>query len=79
MDKYTLPLADRKRIVETQIVECQTLIYRNDLENLAFKKKNDEDKMIEVDTNNKILKRKLDGLYEELGRLEDEDSGSSPE
>lgn len=73
IDKYTLPLDTRKYLVKTQIEECQTLIYRNDLENIAFVKKNDEDKMIEVETNNKILKRKLDGLFEEQARLDSEE------
>lgn len=79
MDKYTLPIQARLQVVKTQISECLTLIYRNDLENIAFKKKNDEDKMTEVRVNKDILKRKLDGLYEELGRLESEDSSSAPE
>lgn len=77
MDKYSLPAKQKLQIVQTQINECQTLIYRNDLENLAFKRKNDEDKMTEVKVNNDILRRKLDGLFEELGRL-DEDSSNSP-
>lgn len=72
MDKYTLPLIIRKQLVQTQIEECQKLIYRNNLNNIAFKKKNDEDKMIEVETNNKILMRELDGLFEEQARLEKE-------
>lgn len=75
-DKYTLPLQTRKVIVATQIEECQTLIYRNNLENIAFKAKGDEDKQTEVEVNNKILMRKLDGLFEELERLNGEDSGS---
>lgn len=76
MDKYILGLPDRKAVVNDQIYECQKLIYRNNLENLTFKQKKDEDKQLEVETNNNILKRKLDLLFEELGRLQNEDSNS---
>lgn len=72
MDNYTLPHAERLVLVRTQINECQTLIYRNNLENIVFKSKKDEDKMTEVEVNNNILKRKIDGLVEELGRLNEE-------
>lgn len=80
MDKKYLPtLESRKRILMTQIDECQTLIYRNELENLTFKEKKDADKQTEVKTNNGILQRKLDLLYKEWEGLnaEDEDSGST--
>lgn len=77
MDKYTLPLNQRKQIVQTQIDECQTMIYRNDLENLTFIKKNDEDKQVEVQTNNKILRNKIDLLSTELEALNNETGSSS--
>lgn len=77
MDKYTLPINERKSLVQTQIFECQTMIYRNDLENLTFKAKNDEDKQVEVATNNKILRNKIDLLSTELESLEDENRGGA--
>lgn len=77
MDKYTLPFGIREKIVQTQIEECQTMIYRNNLENLAFIRKNDEDKQTEVATNNKILKAKIDDLLTELEGLNNEGSGST--
>lgn len=77
MDKYTLPVNQRQGLVQTQIEECQTMIYRNDLENLTFIKKNDEDKQTEVNTNNKILRNKIDLLLTELEALNNE-AGSSP-
>lgn len=80
MDKYRPTISRRKQIVLDQIGECQTLIYRNDLENLTFKQKNDEDKQLEVQTNNNILAKKIDGLLTELDSLEkqDETSGDPP-
>lgn len=77
MDKYTLPVTTRQQLVQTQIEECQTMIYRNNLENLAFIRKNDEDKQVEVATNNKILKAKIDDLLTELEGLNNEVSGST--
>lgn len=69
MDKYLPSLEKRKQIVATQIDECQTLIFRNELENLTFKQKKDEDKQTEVKTNNGILQRKLDLLFKEWEKL----------
>lgn len=79
MDKYTLPFNRRNEIVRDQIEECQTMIYRNNLENLNFIKKNDEDKQVEVATNNKILRNKIDLLSTELEGLNNEDSGGVTE
>lgn len=72
-DKYLPDTQTRQQIVITQIGECQTLIYRNELENLTFKEKKDQDKQTEVETNNGILKRKLDLLFKELEKLYAED------
>lgn len=77
MDKYTLPLNERLKLVQTQIYECQTMIYRNDLENLTFVAKNDEDKQTEVATNNKILRAKIDLLSTELEALNNETRGGA--
>lgn len=77
MDKYKLPWNLRKQTVFEQIQESQRIIYRNDLENLTFKQKNDDDKQLEVETNNKILRKKLDLLFEELDRLNAEDKTGS--
>lgn len=76
-DKYTLPVKARKDLVGEQIIESQKIIYRNDLENLTFKEKKDEDKQIEVETNNKILRRKLDQLWQELARLDKEEKAAA--
>lgn len=77
MDKYTLPINQRLQLVKTQVEECQTMIYRNDLENLTFRAKNDEDKQTEVATNNKILRAKIDLLTTELEGLVNEASSNT--
>lgn len=79
MDKYTLPLHLRINTVQEQIQESQRIIYRNELENLTFKFNNDKHKQVEVSTNNEMLKEKLDLLFEELGRLENETGSGTPE
>lgn len=78
MDKYRPTNAQKIQMLRTQIEECQTMIYRNDLENLTFIEKNDEDKQTEVKTNNKILSKKIDVLSKELDSL-DASSGNIPE
>lgn len=77
MNKYILPLETRKNIVLTQIIEQQTILYRNDLENFGFKKDNNRHKQTEVATNNEMLREKLDLLFEELERLNAEDQTGS--
>lgn len=76
-DKYTLPNSLRLNLVQTQIQEQQTIIYRNYLENLSFVKEGNKHKQTEVNTNNEILKEKLDLLFEELERLNETGSSSS--
>lgn len=77
MNDYLPTLADRQKLVLTQIAECQTMVYRNNLENLTFIEKNDEDKQLEVSTNNKILSKKIDVLSKEYERLVAEGEASS--
>lgn len=69
-DKYLPSVGQRKELVLTQIGECQTLIYRNNLENLTFKANGDKHKQVEVETNKEILKEKIDLLLTELQNLE---------
>lgn len=76
MDKYLPPVKRRIDIIETQIAECQTLIYRNNVENLSFVANGEKAKQKEVEYNNETLKEKVDILREELGRLLDEDSSN---
>lgn len=78
MDTYLPSVQERIAIVKTQIAESRVIIYRNNLENLTFIQKNDEDKQTEVNTNNKILQRKIDLLSTELKSLEAQvETGSS--
>lgn len=78
MDKYKLPLEIRIQTVQEQIAESQKIMYRNDIENLTFTAEGDKRHQKEVEINNQTLKDKLDLLWEELGRLNDEEkTGSS--
>lgn len=76
MDKYLLPVDEKKNIVQQQIAEAQTIIYRNDLENLTFKADGEKKRTLEVDINNQTLKEKLDLLWEEWDRLNNETSSN---
>lgn len=71
-----MPLNIRKQIILEQIQESQKIIYRNDIENLTFVKENNKHKQTEVKSNNEVLCDKLDLLFEELERLNNEDSSS---
>jgi len=77
MDKYLPPIKRRIQIIETQIEECQTLIFRNNVENLSFVANGEKAKQKEVEYNNETLKEKIDVLTEELKRLLDEDSSNT--
>lgn len=77
MDKYLPPIKRRIQIIETQIEECQTLIFRNNVENLSFVANGEKAKQKEVEYNNETLKEKIDILTEELKRLLDEDSSNT--
>jgi hypothetical protein len=77
MNEYLPPIERRIEIIESQIAECQTLIYRNNVENLSFVVNGEKSKQKEVEYNNETLKEKVDILKEELGRLLDEDSSNT--
>lgn len=80
MDQKYLPTVSRRtQIVLEQIGECQNMIYRNNLENLTFIQKKDDDKQLEVQTNNKILSKKIDLLLTELDSLNHEASSNPTE
>lgn len=77
MDKYQYPLELRKLTIQEQIAECQRMIYRNYVENLSFTVNNEKAKIKEVEYNNQTLKEKLDLLFEEWERLQNEPSQDS--
>lgn len=70
IEKEYLPsVEDQVSIIKTQIAETQRIIFRSYLEWVEGNEKKDDQTMTSSEFNVRTLKKKIDILEEELGKL----------